>query len=432
MGILSLWVKLSRNPEPASNPESDLAQARQKLDEILPAKVASHRIDEEGWACYQQALVAATKCGADAVTSLVLAFNLWFVSGPPRVVPKNGRHEYLLDTRPMQEALTILLANEPVPDQTLEAAYRLAKLVGDIAQIIRVEHLIYDPDAELDYLLQCPGTEAACRAVKLSERLVHSPGVAIKAHNHAGEAFFQEADYVTAAEHFLKAKETFRASDCHLLLGRIPDALQLRRVSPSWLATVRERTDLVLREFVQNGASLEAIRLVRGTATSLRGHERIVKSLRAENAKSLGTEDNEEYIRSEAARLEDILDSLVRTARTSLTEESRNAGPGAEVFRRWSAIEEAAGNFLEAGLQAESGQDYVTAALMFEEAGAFEQALHAFDRSPRIDLQRRAELLEGDRDFSRAGRLYKRLGQTEKVTEMEDMEFEQGGFCAGN
>jgi tetratricopeptide (TPR) repeat protein len=384
--------------------------------------------------------------------------------------------------------LTILLANGPVPDQTFEAAHRLAIRLGDIDQIRRVEHLIclslaargdsdrlvsklferrglgwlarpeieevvsaylsahrFDiaspwadffkrlpqdllprirevhelldaADAELTYLLRCPGTEAARRAVTLSEAWIHKPGLAIKAHHHAGEAFYQEADYVTAAEYFLKAKDPFRASDCYLLAGRIPDALRLRQVSPAWLATVRERTDQVLREFIQKGASLEAIRLVLNTTESLSGAERYIRAKR--------TEDNEEYIRSEVARLKGILGSLVRTARASLTEESRNAGPGAEVFRRWSAIEEAAANFLEAGLQAELGQDYVTAALMFEEAGAFEQARSAFDRASRSDIERQAELLERGGDFSRAASLYERLGKTEKAMEM----YEQDGL----
>jgi len=59
--------------------------------------------------------------------------------------------------------------------------------------------------------IQCPGVEAALRAVTLCEEQIHNPALAIKAHNHAGEAFYQEADYVTAAKHFLEARESFRA-----------------------------------------------------------------------------------------------------------------------------------------------------------------------------------------------------------------------------
>jgi molecular chaperone DnaK len=474
MGLTSLWGKLSRDPKSA------LARARQKLDKAVCAKTASFPIGEEAWACYQRALVAATKCGSDAVTSLVLEFDLRFPSGP---APAGS---------PLHGAITILLANEPVPYQTLEAALRLAIREDDTAQIRRVEYLICrslatrgdsdrvvsklldrrkcgllerseieevvsaylgahrfdiaspwvgffeqlpqdqlprihevhallgrfrdaadiaerhgDPRAALRYLLQCPGTDAARRAVTLSEGQVHDSALAVKAHHHAGEAFFQDADYVTAAEHFQKANDPFRLSDCYLLVGRIPDAIKWRpEVSPAWFATVREKADYMLREFVQVGASLEAIRLVCGTVELLR-------------TKNIG-----EYIRSEVVRLEGILGSLVRTARASLTEESRNAGPGAEVFRRWSAIEEAAGNFLEAGIQAEFGQDYVTAELMFEKAGAFGQALRAFERSPQSDqLERRAELLERGGDFFMAGLMYERLGQTEKTIAM----FERAG-----
>jgi tetratricopeptide (TPR) repeat protein len=231
----------------------------------------------------------------------------------------------------------------------------------------------------------------------------------------------------------LRQDELPRIHEVHQLLGQLRDAadaaLRYLLQRPETEAAPRavalsEGQNQVLREFVQKGAWLEAIRLVRGTAESLRGKERVAKLLRAEDAKSLRAEDNEEYIRSEVTCLEDILGSLVRIARASLREESRNARPGAEVFRRWSAIEEAVDNFLEAGLQAELGQDYVTAALMFEKAGAFKQTRRAFDRSPRSDLERRAELLERGGDFSTAARLYERLGQTEKVLEM----YEQEGF----
>lgn len=477
MGLSSLWGRLSRNPKLV------LTRARQKLDKVIRAKPASFSSGGDAWMCYQKALVAAMKCGADAVTALVLDFDPMFPSG---AVPPN---------LPLHEALTILLASEPVPDQTLEAAHRLAVRQGDISQIRRVEHLAClnlakrgdsdllvskllnrgkrgllgrqeieevvsgyliayrfdsaspwtgffeqlphdqlprthqvhallgrfrdaadiaeqhgDARTALRYLLQCPGTEAARRAVTLSEEQIHDSQLAIKAHDHAGEAFYQDGDYGTAAEHFQRANNPVRLSDCYLFMGRIPDAIKSRpEISPAWLAIVREKTDHLLREFLQQGASLEAIRLVRGTAESLR------------------VKDNEDYVRSEAARLDDILSNLVRTARASLTEEARNAAPGAAVFRRWSAIEEAAGNFLEAGMQAEFGQDYVTAALMFEKAGAFGQALLAFDRSPRSDhLERRAELLERGGDLFMAGLVYERLGQTEKAIDM----FERAGEFA--
>jgi molecular chaperone DnaK len=228
-----------------------------------------------------------------------------------------------------------------------------------------------------------------------------------KAHENAGEAFYQEGSYLAAAEHFQKANNALRLSDSYLMAGRIAEAVNTRPdVLPTWLATVRERADQMLRELVQRGTSLEGIRLVRGMADSLRD------------------KGNEEHICTELARLEDILRSLVRTARASLTEESRGAAPGGEVFRRWSALEEAAGNFLEAGIQAEFAQDYVTASLMFEKAGAFGQALRALDRSPRSDqLEHRAALLERGGDFFMAGLVYERLGQTERAIAM----FEQSG-----
>jgi molecular chaperone DnaK len=477
MGLSSVWGILSRNPKSA------LLRARQRLDKATRLNGISFSIGGEAWMFYQKALVLATRCGSDAVMRLVLDFDLKF---PPGAAPS---------APPLREAITILLASEPIPDQTLEAAHRLALRLNDAAQIRRVEHLTClslakrgesdgliskllvrakcglldrqeieevtsaylsayrfdgaspwagfleqlphdqlphihqvhallgrfheaadiaeqcgDSRVAVRYLLQCPGTEAARRAVTLSEGRAYDPELAIKAHHHAGEAFFQERDYITAAEHFQKGNDPLRLSDCYLLMERISDAIKSRpEISPAWLATVREKADHMLRDFTQRGASLEAIRLISRTSEALRA------------------KDGKEYLQGEAARFDEILNSLIRTARASLTEESRSAAPGAEVFRRWSAIEEAAGNFLEAGIQAEFAQDYVTATLMFEKAGAFGRALRAFERSPGSDhLERRAELLDRGGDFFMAGLIYERLGQTEKAIAM----FEQAGEFA--
>src|SRR5579871_4583103 len=477
MDLSPVWGILS------GNPRSALARARQKLQKAVDAKNVSFSIGGEAWTCYEKALVFAAKCGGDAVTALVLDFDLKF---PPGVAPVGS---------PLREALTILMANEPVPDHTLDAAYCLALRHGDPTHIRRVEHLSClslakrgesdrlisklldrgkrgllgrqeieevtiaylsvhrfdlaspwvgyfeqipndqlprthevhallgrfieaadlaeqrgDFRTALRYLLQSPGTAIARRAVNLNDDKVHDAELSLKAHHRAGEAFYQDGDYATAAKHFHKANEPLRLSDCYLLVGRIPDAVAVRpEISPAWIATVREKADCVVRELLQHGALLEAIRLVCGTANALRN------------------KNNEEYLCNEAARLDEILGSLVKTARAALIEESRSAAPGAEVFSRWSAIEEAAGNFLEAGIQAEFAQDYVTATLMFEKAGAFGQALRAFDRSPRSDhLERRADLLERGGDLSMAGLVYERLGQTERAIAM----FEQSGEFA--
>jgi molecular chaperone DnaK len=208
--------------------------------------------------------------------------------------------------------------------------------------------------AALRYLLESPGLESALRAITLSEERVRDSGSAVQAHRRAAEALWHKGDYLSAAQHFQRAGDTERLSDCYLNAGQIADAIKSRpEISSAWLAAAREKTDAAVRRLVREGDSLEAIRLVRGVVDSL------------------GARGNEECIRLEMLRLDDILHSLVRSARASLTEEARSAATGAEVFRRWSAVEEAAGNFLEAGIQAELGHDYVTAALMFEKAGAY-------------------------------------------------------------
>jgi molecular chaperone DnaK len=402
MGISSWWGRLSRNPE------ATLARVRQKLHELVQVKGGSLQIGGQAWTYYQQALEAAAKCGGAAISTVVLDFDHLFPAGPALtdqpirdvlailidgeplthralqaahclatrradvVVIRRVEHQIclslarrgdsnglvaklldrqkwrLLTKQEIEEVVTTYLSEhtfetspwtgffQQLPPDQIPEIHQVHALLGRFHDAANIAEQHGDLRIALRYVLQCSGTEAARQAVTLYEERVRDPQWAVKVHQFAGEAFYQEGSYATAAEHFHKANDAARLSDCYLKVGRIADAIKLRpEIAPPWLAEVRDKTDQILREFVQRGASLEAIRLECGIAESLRDK---------------GTD---ECIGTELARLEDILRALVRTARASLVEESRNAAPGAEVFRRWSALEEAAGNFLEAGIQAE-------------------------------------------------------------------------------
>ena len=474
MGISSFWSKLSGNPSTA------LARARQKLDKLVHAKDASLQIGDEAWTCYQRALGLAAKCGRDTLAAVVIEFDPMFPAGPTsselparealalllaaEPVPEPAlqaalrlahRHGEAAQIRDVEQRICLSLARrgdtdrlvsklldrrkrallgpqetevivkafldvrgfevaspwvaffEQLPQDQLPHIHQVYALLGRFREAADLAEEQGDFRSALRYLLESPGLEAARRAITLSEERLRDSGSAVQAHRRAAEAFCHQGDYLSAAEHFKRAGDAERLSDCYLNAGRIADAIKSRPgISSAWLAVAREKTDDAVRQFGRKGDSLEAIRFIRGVVDSL------------------GSKGDEECLHIEAVRLEEILSSMVRTARASLTQEARGAAAGTEVFRRWSAVEEAAGNFLEAGIQAELGHDYVTAALMFEKAGAYGQALRAFERSPRSDqVERKAMLLEHGGDFFMAGLLYESLGQTEKAVTM----FEQSG-----
>ena len=304
-----------------------------------------------------------------------------------------------LDTRGFEIASPWAGFFAQLAQDQLPRVHQVHWLLGRYSEAASIAEERGDYRSALRYLLESPGLEAALRAIALSEERVRDPESAIQAHRHAAETLWHQGNHMGAAEHFEKAGDLDRLSDCYLSAGRIADAIKSRvEITSAWLTIARDKTDNAVRHLVETGNPLEAIRLLHGAADSLR-------------AKA-----NADSIHTEAARLEDILRNLVRTARASLTEEARGAAPGAEVFRRWSAVEEAAGNFLEAGIQAEFGHDYLTATMMFEKAGAYGQALRAFEQSPRNDqVEQKAELLEHGGDLFMAGLLYESLGQTDRA-----------------
>ncbi len=124
MGISSLWSRVSRNPSAA------LAKTRQALDRLVRGKEASFQVGDAAWTYYHRAVALAMKCGRDALAAVVIDFDPLFPPGPARA------------ELAAREALSFLLAAEPVPDSALEAAHRLALRQGEVAQIRDVEHRI--------------------------------------------------------------------------------------------------------------------------------------------------------------------------------------------------------------------------------------------------------------------------------------------------
>jgi hypothetical protein len=99
---------------------------------------------------------------------------------------------------------------EQLPPDQLPQIHQVHAILGRLYDAADIAERQGDPRAALRYLLQCPGTEAACRAVTISQERVRDPDLTIKAHQHAAEAFYREAKYSKAAEHFQQANDVLR------------------------------------------------------------------------------------------------------------------------------------------------------------------------------------------------------------------------------
>ncbi|MDI1319388.1 MAG: Hsp70 family protein, partial [bacterium] len=294
-----------------------------------------------------------------------------------------------------------LFAN--LPAALLPPLHQVYAALGRYSEAAKLAEEVGVLAGAITYWMAVSGTQAALRALALAEKLPDS-GTRLATHLNAADCFWAESNYGEASRHFRAAGNMDRASDCERRLGRLAEAIKARpTLQPEWLMEIRNEVESKVRVHLAAKEFTEAAHLLFEVESALR-------------AKTI-----EPSLQTEADRFRHLLTQVVKTARTALDAEVRtaHAQPCAEVYKRWSLFEEAAGNFLEAGLQAEMASDHFAASLLFEKAGAFGQALSALDQTAQgAEPKRRAEILEHGGDFFMAGLLYERIGETDKAITM--------------
>lgn len=282
------------------------------------------------------------------------------------------------------------------PDE-LPRIHQVYAVLGHYDKASELAEVAKDYRSATRYLLLLPGQDVALRALALANRLGDENTVA-QAHQRVAESYWQAGNIVSALEHFQKAGNLERVSDCYQQLNELGLAIQCRPVvSPEWMQKIREALESTVRSQIEQREFLAAVRLLKSVEAAWRETSQI----------------------SEADRTQRLLLEAVRTARSALISEMQ-AYEGQSIIdlhKRWSLLEEAAGNYLEAGLQAEKAQDYFAASVLFEKASAFGQALVALEAaSPeRADPRKKAELLEQGGDFFMAALLYEKLGDVDQA-----------------
>ena len=260
---------------------------------------------------------------------------------------------------------------------------------ADIAEEIK------DYRSAINYLMHLSGKEIAFRTLGLSKRLGDESVIA-QAHGKVAESFYREGNYIDAVENFQKAGNLEAASDCYEKLGELALAIESRpNISDEWIEDIRNRLENTARRNIQDGEYIKAVSLLKTVAEAWQ----------------------EKSQAAEAQRTQRLLSEAVKTARSAFEAELHNESQSTtDLFKRWSLMEEAAGNYLEAGLQAEKAQDYFGASVLFEKANAFGQALVALDAADDVvQPRKKAQLLEQGGDFYMAASLYEQLQDTDKA-----------------
>ncbi|MEG4407037.1 Hsp70 family protein [Microcoleus sp. MON2_D5] len=254
------------------------------------------------------------------------------------------------------------------------------------------------------YLQFVTGKNAALRMLALSQQWGDTEAIAL-AHQKVAESFWEEGNHAEALLHFQKADNPEGISNCYQQLGQFDLAIQhCPVVSSDWIRSIREAIDNAVRFHLERLEFLSAVRLLKAVGDAWR------------------SKSQDSTIQAEANRTQHFLSEVVRTARSAFEAELRaSEGLSAtSIFKQRSLLEEAAGNYLEAGLQAQKAQDYFAASLLFEKASAFGQALSALEAAEpdAPNPIKKAQLLEQGGDFFMAGLLYEGLGETEQAIAM--------------
>lgn len=261
-----------------------------------------------------------------------------------------------------------------------------------------------DYHSAICYLQSVTGKKAALRMLALSQQWGDSEAIA-QAHQKVAESFLEEGNYAESLLHFQKADNPEGISNCYQQLGQFDLAIQhFPAVSSDWIRLIREAIENAVRFHLEHLEFLSAVRLLKAVEDAWR------------------TKSQDSTIQAEANRIQHLLSEVVRTARSAFEADLRasEGSSATSIFKQRSLLEEAAGNYLEAGLQAQKAQDYFAASLLFEKASAFGQALSALEvASPDApNLLKKAQLLEQGGDFFMAALLYEQLGETEQAIAM--------------
>ncbi|MBD2138498.1 Hsp70 family protein [Anabaena sp. FACHB-1237] len=463
--VKRLWKKLGGDKEPH--------QQLTKTCQILKNQLAIDETKNKVWKNYEKALSLARKCSCEEVLQVISRFDSHFTEAVPNIGLSIGQTiSFLVDTRPqtsqnldaawqISQHLNDLSNRRQVQQQICiqiaqigNTNILLSKLIKrraegtitatELSQIINkflerhsfqiadpwqaffqqleaVEippiHQVYavleryaeaselaeiakDFRSAIRYLMFFDSKEIAFRILDLSKRLGDENAIA-QAHQKIGESLWQENVYTEALEHFKKAGNLEGISNCYQKLGDFGLSIQFKPViTYEWIQDIRSVIEQIVRNHIENKEFLAAIQLLKSLESAWR-------------KKSSDLE-----VISESDRTQRLLYEAVRTARSALSNDLQisEGKQTTEIYQRWSLIEEAAGNYLEAGLQAEKAQDYLTASLLFEKAGAFGQALVALESAPNvIEDEKKAQLLEQGGDFFMAALLYERLGKIDQA-----------------
>lgn len=294
---------------------------------------------------------------------------------------------------------------EQLKPEELPQLHQVYAVLGRYIEAAELAEANRDYRSAIRYLSPLAGQDIALRTLALAHQLGDENDIA-KAHQQVAESSWQAGNDADALKHFQAAGDFERASDCHQRLGELALAIERRpTISPEWMQEIRTALENTARSQIERQEFLAAVGALKTVEEAWRKRSEM----------------------AEAERTQRLLAEAVRTARIVFAAELQacEGQTTANLFKRWSLLEETAGNYLEAGVHAEQAQDFFAASVLFEKASAFGQALAALHSAApeAINSRKKAQLLEQGGDFFMAALLYEQLAETDQAIAL----YEQAG-----
>jgi molecular chaperone DnaK len=316
------------------------------------------------------------------------------------------RRLQLIDRNLIETALRAYLKKHPftenaawapflrgLPETALPPVFEVHLLLERAAAAVRLASDSAQQQVALDCCLRARAYPDMAAGIALAEQLGDQTHLR-DLHEHAGDVRAEQGDLPAALDHYTRAGSALKASQCYERLGQPLEAL---RTCPP------DRQERLLMLVGPCEEAVLAQSRDQNYPQAMRTVQEMLKILKA-------VAEPTPELEARTAAVGRHRDALLRTARAYFADRVEQLSPEEQrpIYVLWSALEEAAGNTVQAAKLAEDAGDYYKASLLWESDEKYGEAMRVLGQhSDRgAVLAKMAEIAERGGDHATAGNLY--------------------------
>jgi molecular chaperone DnaK len=333
----------------------------------------------------------------------------------------------LLDRDTLSRALTVHVSHTPLrldaqlwsrffaqlPEPSLPDMFEVYAFLGRGADAVRLADTPARQQEALDVCARSARWRDVEAGLELARRLADAPATR-RVEERAGDLLVEADRLREAVPHYRAAGRSDRVSECHERLGEFFDAFAACPTDqPDRLAHLAAVCQPEIDALVERREFVIAARQVQGLLTRLTDADPATASVSARRSEVAGQRD-----------------ALVIAGRAHFGTLVKRAEPGGDqaVREAWSRFEEAAGEWAAAARRAQEAGDVYRAYRLYHRSGQFGDADRVLRGDGTVEgLNARAIAREAGADLAGAALLYEEAGQWEQAV---DLFMRAGEFAA--